>query len=380
MPSSGAVTGELIRLIYECVSNPQHWNLFLSEFAAAVHADAAVLMVQDLKNQMGNMSEAWGVDPFWQQRYAEHYASVNVWVQRSEPLLQPSLVLASDNFIQDSELVKTEFYNDYLRPQGIFYGLGGTVTQEDSVRSFVTSVRSKPSGVFEATDQSLLRDLMPHLQTAVRLRREIAGLETQLNCLSKTLDNVPQGLLVADPSGRILFMNRRAETTLRAKDGLWVASDGIRAHRTEETARLRELLARAANTSTGNGTHAGGVLSISRPGQRRSLKIMIAPLPSSPDRGQHGPAALLLISAPEQSTPTDAKLLQKLLDLTPMEARLTAAIVEGRTVKEFAEETGISMNTARTHLKSVFAKTGVSRQAALVRFVLTFMGQWLQAP
>jgi DNA-binding CsgD family transcriptional regulator len=219
---------------------------------------------------------------------------------------------------------------------------------------------------------------MPHLQTAVRLRREIAGLETQLSCLSKTLDNVPQGLLVADPSGRILFMNRRAETTLRAKDGLWVASDGIRAHRTEETARLRELLARAANTSTGNGTHAGGVLSISRPGQRRSLKIMIAPLPSSPNRGQHGPAALLLISAPEQSTPTDAKLLQALLDLTPMEARLTAAIVEGRTVKEFAEESGVSMNTARTHLKSVFAKTGVSRQAALVRFVLTFMGQWLQ--
>jgi DNA-binding CsgD family transcriptional regulator len=377
MPSSGAVTAELIRLIYECVSNPQHWNLFLSEFAAAVHADAAVLMVQDLKNQMGNMSEAWGVDPVWQRRYAEHYASVNVWVQRSEPLLQPSLVLASDNLIQDSELVKTEFYNDYLRPQGIFYGLGGTVTQEDSLRSFVTSVRSKPSGVFEATDQSLLRDLMPHLQTAVRLRREIAGLETQLSCLSKTLDNVPQGLLVADPSGRILFMNRRAETTLRAKDGLWVASDGIRAHRTEDTARLRELLARAADTSTGNGTHAGGALSISRPGQRRSLKIMIAPLPSSPNRGQHGPAALLLISAPEQSTPTDATLLQKLLDLTPMEARLTAAIVEGRTVKEFAEEAGISMNTARTHLKSVFAKTGVSRQAALVQFVLTFMGQWL---
>ena len=101
MPSSGAVTSELIRLIYECVSNPQHWSRFLSEFAAAVHADAAVLMVQDLKNQMGNMSEAWGVDPVWQRRYAEHYASVNVWVQRSEPLLQPSLVLASDNFIQD---------------------------------------------------------------------------------------------------------------------------------------------------------------------------------------------------------------------------------------------------------------------------------------
>ncbi len=48
------------------------------------------------------------------------------------------------------------------------------------------------------------------------------------------------------------------------------------------------------------------------------------------------------------------------------EAAIAAALASGRSIDEFAASQRISLNTARTHLKSIFAKTGTRRQAQLV--------------
>jgi DNA-binding CsgD family transcriptional regulator len=67
----------------------------------------------------------------------------------------------------------------------------------------------------------------------------------------------------------------------------------------------------------------------------------------------------------------DAKLLGALLDLSPAEARLTAALARGETIQQYAIESGVSINTARTLIGRVFAKTGTSRQVELVTLALT---------
>src|SRR5512140_2499359 len=51
--------------------------------------------------------------------------------------------------------------------------------------------------------------------------------------------------------------------------------------------------------------------------------------------------------------------------LTPAEARIAVYIFEGGSVSGYAEQAGRSELTVRTHLKSVFRKTGISRQAEL---------------
>ena len=156
---------------------------------------------------------------------------------------------------------------------------------------------------------------------------------------------------------------------------MWIAADGLRALREEETARLRELLTQAASTLSGNGDHAGGVMLISRLG-RRPMKIVVAPLETAGQASARQPAAIVLIAGGAGAgEPPDARLIQELFGFTPAEARLTAALVAGKSVKEFAEEAGVSLNTARTHLKNVFPKTGVKRQAALVREVLSALEQ-----
>jgi len=56
--------------------------------------------------------------------------------------------------------------------------------------------------------------------------------------------------------------------------------------------------------------------------------------------------------------------------LTPAEARLMAALVDGERLEDYADRQGISVNTARTQSKQIFAKTGHGRQADLIREVL----------
>ncbi|MET0369967.1 MAG: helix-turn-helix transcriptional regulator [Sphingobium sp.] len=76
-------------------------------------------------------------------------------------------------------------------------------------------------------------------------------------------------------------------------------------------------------------------------------------------------AFLILVDPARRSTPGTG-LLQSLFDLSPAEARIADALVAGRTLKEIATATGISLETVRAHLKSIFAKTGINRQIDLV--------------
>lgn len=57
-------------------------------------------------------------------------------------------------------------------------------------------------------------------------------------------------------------------------------------------------------------------------------------------------------------------------ELTVAQARLALFVAEGGTIREYAELLGIKISTVRTHLKSIFAKTGVKRQAELAILLL----------
>jgi len=68
---------------------------------------------------------------------------------------------------------------------------------------------------------------------------------------------------------------------------------------------------------------------------------------------------------------THEEILQGLYDLTPAEAEILRLLAEGRSLEEVAQQRGITMNTVRSQLKQVFAKTDTRRQGELVRLVLT---------
>jgi DNA-binding CsgD family transcriptional regulator len=116
---------------------------------------------------------------------------------------------------------------------------------------------------------------------------------------------------------------------------------------------------------------AGGFLAVSRPSERRPFPVMVTPLLGQPDGGSaDDAAAVIFISNPDWSGISTAQVLQSLYSLTAAEAELVRLLAEGKSLDEAAEHRGVTMNTARSQLKHVFAKTDTRRQGELVQIVL----------
>ena len=62
------------------------------------------------------------------------------------------------------------------------------------------------------------------------------------------------------------------------------------------------------------------------------------------------------------------------LGLTGMESRVAVLLAEGMNVREVAAATDRKESTIRSHVKHMFARHGLSRQADLVRLVLSLAG------
>ena len=85
-------------------------------------------------------------------------------------------------------------------------------------------------------------------------------------------------------------------------------------------------------------------------------------------------AALVLVADPARRTRIDPAVAAEALGLTGMESRVAVLLAEGMTVRDVAAAMGRGESTIRSHVKHMFAKHGLSRQADLVRLVLAVGG------
>jgi DNA-binding CsgD family transcriptional regulator len=88
------------------------------------------------------------------------------------------------------------------------------------------------------------------------------------------------------------------------------------------------------------------------------------------ENNRHRPACVIFIRDPERKSEASRDTVRQLFDFTPVETELALQLANGLTLDEAAEELAVSKNTARAHLRAIFSKTGVTRQATLVRTLL----------
>jgi DNA-binding CsgD family transcriptional regulator len=282
--------------------------------------------------------------------------------------LPPGSIVGGAALLPTKEFVKSEFYNDFLRHQDIFDVLGALLETRKPRCATASVFRPKRAGDFGADEHKLMGVLSPHLQRAVEIRRRLAGLRMRADAVLDMLDRLPTGVIILDGRARVLAMNRRAREIVAQRDGLGIGSAGIEAATPRQTRELRALIGQTAKTSAGEGVAAGRDIVLLRPSDKHPLEVLITPI-RLPERicGSEVPAVGIFVTDPERQPRPATDVLRRHHCLTLAEARLTAALAGGASLKDFAEEAQISMNTARWTLKQVFAKTDTSRQAELVR-------------
>jgi DNA-binding CsgD family transcriptional regulator len=83
--------------------------------------------------------------------------------------------------------------------------------------------------------------------------------------------------------------------------------------------------------------------------------------------------AMIVLIDPDAIRKPPEETLRLVFRLTYAEARLGAQLALGESLETVAERLGIAKETSRSQLKSIFAKTKVNRQSALVAMLSTLL-------
>lgn len=239
-------------------------------------------------------------------------------------------------------------------PDAIVIILSGTTDFELAV-SFINVGRVFRFLVKPCPPQVLLDAV--HAALEERGRRLVAAGTQQT-----ALELMHWGLVALGDANQVLFTNGRAGMWLSGGYGLRVDSNGTcSAERKKDAERLRECLNQARTSSD---TAAMTVFG----DEGRLLRVTVRRY-GEQGLSDHSAVYLFLVDPTHWHAP-EPQLLMGMFGLTLSEARLTAALVDGLSLEEAAHHCNLTLNSARTYLKTIFAKVGVSRQSELLRTIL----------
>lgn len=351
--------------IYDAVARPDAWGEVVAAIAKRLGAvNFAICAVNQQTGAYSVLSVP--IDPDFTRSFETRWNVGNdLWNASGRLVVGSTFSFVS--LFQGNAFQRTEFFNEWWRPQRMEVALGANLLFDAPVAAVAVAFRPASRPEFGAAEIGFLSELLPHLQRATQLRIRLASDDLRREDIRTILEALGKPALVVDRDCRILFANDHAERLI-AEEVLAVSRGGsLSAWKTSETKSLRRLVFEAA----GNGAIGpGGKIAVHR-AAGRPVTLLIAPLHRSHSVFAR-PSSLILIDDPEQTDTArpQAGLLCAEYGLTNAEAKLALTLAGGKNLRSAADELGIAFNTARVHLAHVFQKTDVGSQSNLVRLLI----------
>ena len=362
---------EFVGRIYAAAEDPRLWEPFLRSLSDAVHAEVAALVSEDLRAGRASVASSVRFEGQIAREYEAYYAARNPWMTSGVPLPRDGVV-TGEMLLPDSQLVRTEYYNEFLCRLRLRHVAGAIFARPGRRISHLSLLRGRRRGPFDDAEVRFVRGLAPHLERAIQIHTRLTDLQAECDAIHDALDRVAVGIVLLDARGATLLVNRAASEILASRDGLQLERDRLCASAPGETAALRILIGGSVATGRGESCAPGGALAISRPSMLRSYSVLVSPLRGAGQSafGELRPATAIFITDPDRAVEAPGAALRRAHRLTPAEARVAELLLQGRDVAEAARALQISLNTARTHVRHLLEKVGVRRYSELVRVML----------
>ncbi|MBI1732617.1 MAG: response regulator [Gammaproteobacteria bacterium] len=198
--------------------------------------------------------------------------------------------------------------------------------------------------------------------TEITAQAQLIMENVQQATLCEALDHLATGVVFVNENLKVFHRNQSAEQILARGSDLLIREGQLCCRRPERTAQLQRLVLQdRANTYT-----------LERGASQPPLHLLVSPLHSQNDNyGRNLPTAIVYIFEAVKNSQRIEDVIRMLYNLSPREARFAAKLVLNPELKDAAHAMGITYNTARTHLKRIYAKTNVNRLSTLVHMIVT---------
>lgn len=255
-----------------------------------------------------------------------------------------------------------------------FHHVTADAGSNEDARYHLWMIRGRDASPFGNHDSMVCAMLLSHIRRAFELAGRIGTTDIEKQVYSSVLDKLSVGAIILDDKGAILQSTTLATAILGARDGLTSHRGHLSAISAGDDKELQLALksALASQPADGEAMAVPRAVSVSRDSSPRDLGLIVQPLAAAPnaDSKLRRSAAVVFIRDPDRNAELESGMLRQLFDLTPAEAAVARGLTTGLSLDEAAEALNISRNTARAHLRSIFSKSGITRQTELMRLML----------
>ncbi|MEJ2116533.1 MAG: helix-turn-helix transcriptional regulator [Alphaproteobacteria bacterium] len=353
---------DLVADFHEAAFQPELWPQTLQKTADIFKVTGTILLAWPGAPLGAIWSE--GLDDIMYPFFEEEWYTQNPRLERAE-LLRPyqSVITESDLFTPE-ELDTLPFHAEFINVHGFRWSVGTFVTSVDDVHTAFAFERKASMERFSPSEVKAISAFLPHMrqagQVAVRLAQAHSG------GMLDAFEAIGCGAVLIDYLGNVQRFNQPAERYIGTL--LQISGGKLNAPHKESNDALQRLIFSLLQPPQFE--RSPELLAVLERHKRHPVVVYGMPLVRTVrDMFQYGKAILILVDPEECATPPEL-ILQRSFNLTQAETRLALAMVQGRTLNEYADAQGVAIGTARVQLKSVMRKTSTHRQAELVSFLV----------
>lgn len=255
-----------------------------------------------------------------------------------------------------------EFYRtQLLAPSGMNVMRMMRFEEPGGVSGWITVSRREEE--FAPADEDLIAALAPYLRAALRGFLALERERMNATVASEAIARLNFGWITLDAQGGVLDADRHGEALLAAGTMLTRGRGGrLTARAPQVAAAIRSAIAELAGAPASRPRAV--VLS-----REPWLDMLLVPANLRQAASGRAPALVAYVHSDSWSSADRCEQLGELFDLIPCEARLALALSRGMSLAEAAAELGLTVESARTYSKRIYAKTGARGQPDLLRFI-----------
>lgn len=366
---------ELTSLIYGAALDEAKWDIFLDRLAGISGGVRTSMFGCDFETNTDLGARVSGFDPDFMRDYHDYYYARNAWAEglMASKVGVPEL---AKSICSHEELHKTEWYNDWIKPQEDIFGGGGVILFREDSRIFAISgnIRSRDMDRLEEPWMDLLALLTPHLRQAFEMMRTITGRALEQQAHSGAAYPVTSGCFAVTGDRHIVHADRNGEMFLEKGDLLRRDMIGRLVfaqwpHERSFQVKLSEVAASELHHPVSFEMADTGNEEIHT---CRVAHVMPDLLPyPGPGLlfGAEEPVYLVTVSTRRASDRSPLDVLGERYGLTAHEMKTVVRLADGLSPREIAEERSVSIHTVRNQKKSAMTKMGVRSQIEVGRLV-----------
>lgn len=348
----------LIGMLYEAAMDTRLMHEALRLYGQYVDATDGVFLTVDKNDDVISvLQETW-----FSSQYGNSDMSQTIDISETLNMLRSATVneWRCDLMLTKHFVDRRKYYQNSSGYQSANHTMTAWVDDNEEHRSLLALFRPVSQQPFNHDEQWFAQRFGSHFQRALRMQRQTQSLHAKSEISIRAIDVLELSMMIVNDKGIMLHLNASAERLLNNQVyGLALKpGGGLCCFNSTNNNKLTALITLA----TSNKPLSGAMfLNINGAGQ-----LFVKPLPAtSVFKSNCMPLALVMVVETNNNLAT-LQLLGKLYCLTAAELRVASALLQGKSLDEYAKEESVTINTVRSHLKILFRKTSTRRQSELV--------------